>query len=297
MANTPYGDVIYAGSGVFSSGLSAASITVSSGTVSGLTETRLVYAGAGGLLSDSANMTFDGINLHLGTITLGPGGLIDSSGAISFGNENLSTTGEVKGGTGHFGGATHYAEFEADGTLKFNGDATVWKDVNLGSAQVQKPASSAPSVDTFTDNAGGDTDIATLAFGVGDKVGGTFELQHDYAEGTNLVFHVHYQCDAAPTGTDYVAWEIDYTIVRDGATMPAVTNIDSGDDAVDTQYEQIRADWAAIDGTSLLIGDQISFKLARVAAVGDAYAGTAKLKTVGIHYEIDTVGSRAVTTK
>ena len=239
--------------------------------------------------------------------TIGPGGellvcasgsITDSTGAITFGDEDLSTTGEMKAATGHFGdAATNYAAFAADGTLKFHGDATVWKDINLGSAQTQQPASSAPSVTTFLDNAGADTDIATLGFAAGDKVGGTFELQHDYKEGSGIYFHIHFQCDGAPSGTDNVAWEIDYTIVRDDATMAATANISTGDVAIATQYKQYSADWSVVAGTNLLIGDQISFKLTRVAAAGDAYAGECKLKTVGLHYEIDTVGSRTITTK
>jgi len=69
---------------------------------------------------------------------------------------------------------------------------TVWKDINLSSANLQQPASSAPSIDTFLDENGADTDIATFAFGVGDKIGGTFEIQHDYKDGSDFVFHIHF---------------------------------------------------------------------------------------------------------
>jgi hypothetical protein len=200
----------------------------------------------------------------------------------------LTYIGNIAGG--------NYSEFEADGTLQFIGDATVWKDINIGSGFVQLPAASAPSITTFLDNVGADTDIATLEFAVGEKVGSTVELQHDYKEGSDFTFHIHFQCDAAPTGTDYVKWQIDYTIVRDGTTMSPVTSI-TIEVAVDTQYEQVRANWAATTGTGFQIGDQISFKLSRIAAVGDAYTGTAKLKTVGIHYEVDTVGSRTAGAK
>jgi hypothetical protein len=200
----------------------------------------------------------------------------------------LTYIGNIAGG--------NYSEFEADGTLQFIGDATVWKDINIGSGFVQLPAASAPSITTFLDNVGADTDIATLEFAVGEKVGSTVELQHDYKEGSDFTFHIHFQCDAAPTGTDYVKWQIDYTIVRDGTTMSPVTTI-VVEVAVDTQYEQVRASWAATTGTGFQIGDQISFKLSRIAAVGDAYTGTAKLKTVGIHYEVDTVGSRTAGAK
>ena len=174
---------------------------------------------------------------------------------------------------------------------------TVWKDINLSSANLQQPASSAPSIDTFLDENGADTDIATFAFGVGDKIGGTFEIQHDYKDGSDFVFHIHFQADVAPSGTDNVAWELDYTVVRDGSTMDATTNISTGDIVVDTQYQQYLDNWANITGTNFLNGDHISFKLTRVAAVGDAYTGDVKIKTVGMHYQVNTMGSRQPTIK
>lgn len=67
----------------------------------GLTSGRVTYAGTLGLLQDSANFTFDGTNLDVagtgdfGTLTIGSGSITDSSGAISFGNETLTTTGDA----------------------------------------------------------------------------------------------------------------------------------------------------------------------------------------------------------
>ena len=39
------------------------------------------------------------------------------------------------------------------------------------------------------------------------------------------------------------------------------------------------------------------FTLTRVAAAGDVYLGDALIATAGIHYEIDTVGSRQIDAK
>jgi len=47
----------------------------------------------------------------------------------------------------------------------------------------------------------------------------------------------------------------------------------------------------------VIIGDQFMFTLTRVAATGDAYAGDALIETAGIHYQVDTIGSRAIATK
>ena len=202
------------------------------------------------------------------------------------------------------GDTTNYSEFEADGTLEFNGTATVFKDINVGAVMLSRPAASQPDEANYLDEGGGGTGITTLAFAIGEKVSGSFEMQHDYKEGSNLVFHVHWQGIAAPSGTDNVQWRISYTLMRENTTLDAVTTIDTTDTAIDTQYKSFRSNFAAIDGatkgnngSAINIEDQFLFTLERVAATGDAYVGDALVATVGIHYEHDTVGSRTISTK
>ena len=192
---------------------------------------------------------------------------------------------------------TNYTKIEKGGTLEFNGDATVWKDINMGSAQLSRPSSSQPDIESFVDEAGADTGIETYGFAVGEKVHGSFEMQHDYKQGSDFTFHVHWQGIAAPTGTDNVQWRLTYTVMRDGVTLDATTVIDSPDATINTQYMAVRSDFAAIVGTNYLIGDQFLFTLERVASTGDAYSGDALIATAGVHYEIDTVGSRSIVTK
>jgi len=173
----------------------------------------------------------------------------------------------------------------------------VYKDTNMAGAVLSGPVGLRPGVVNFLDSAGADTAIATYGVAVGEVVSGSFELQHDYMEGTDLVFHVHWQGITLPGGgTDNVKWQLTYTIARDGAVVAPVTIIVK-ESAVTTQYAMNRSDFAAITGTSLLIGDQFLFTLARIAASADGYAGEALLATVGIHYQADTLGSRQVTTK
>lgn len=220
---------------------------------------------------------------HLKTIQATTGDFL-----VSDGSGNLSWSKQI-------GDGTNYSEFESDGTYTMVGDATVWKDINLGSAQLAKPASSQPDTDEFKDLNGDDAGIETYAFAVGEKVSGSFELQHDYKEGSDLVFHIHWQGIAAPSGTDNVKWQLIYT-VGDDVALPATTII-VGEGAIDTQYAFHRTDLATIDGSGYGIGDQFLFQLSRIASTGDAYAGDALIATVGLHYEIDTLGSRQITTK
>ena len=174
----------------------------------------------------------------------------------------------------------------------------VYKDINIAGYLLTKPASSYPGVDTFRSAGGVDTTIETYAFALNEMVHGGFELQHDYKEGTDLVFHIHWQGIAAPDGgTDNVQWRLNYIVARDGVTLAAATAIDSPDVAIDTQYRCYRTDFAAIVGTTFKICDQFMFTLTRVAAESDDYAGECLIETAGIHYQVDTLGSRTITAK
>jgi len=217
--------------------------------------------------------------------------LIDGADAVQFRDAAISVSSIADG----------YMDIAADTGVRvtspeFMLQTPVFRDDNFGSSRVTLGAT-APTWTTFLDNLGADTLIDCLAFAVGDEVTWTSELQHDYAEGEDIYLHNHYQCDAAPSGTDQGAWMFYCSIVRDGTTMSPMTAIGTGDDAIDTQYEQVIATTAAIDGSSLLIGDQISIRMVRVAAAGDAYAGTLKLKTAGVHYPVNSMGSKTLLAK
>lgn len=192
---------------------------------------------------------------------------------------------------------TNYFEIETGGFPHLNG-VVAYKDINIAGALLSKPTSSAPGTDTFRSTGGVDTTIETYAFALNEKVHGGFELQHDYKEGTDLLFHVHWQGIAAPAGgTDNVQWRLTYIVARDGVALAAATTIDSPDIAITTQYGNYRNDFGAITGTNFKIGDQFMFTLTRVAAVSDDYAGDCLIQTAGIHYQVDTLGSRTIGTK
>jgi len=226
--------------------------------------------------------------------TDGGAGLVDRVEIDSAGNTKIGDA-----------GTTNYTKVEADGTVEFNGAATVWNDENLGAAFLSKPAASQPDEDNFMDEGGVDTGITTLAFAIGEKASGSFEIPHSYKNGSDFTFHVHWQGITAPAGgTDNVQWRLTYTLQRDDQTLDAVTVIDSSDSAIDAQYKFIRTDIVVIDGSTkgnnggnVLMGDQFLFTLERVAATADDYAGDALVATIGIHYEQDTVGSREILTK
>jgi len=122
------------GDGV-SSGISASATVISlvapniSGTVAG-TQTAAT-------ITTLATTTVNGTTLNGGTLALAAGSITDSSGAISFGNENLTTTGTLGVGaittTGAFKGADGYtignASVAAVMTLASSGIVTFADDI------------------------------------------------------------------------------------------------------------------------------------------------------------------------
>ena len=194
------------------------------------------------------------------------------------------------------GGTTNYSQFESDGTVVFYGTATVFNDANVGGLALGGPASSLPNEEKFVDENGADTGVYTYGFAIGENVDGSIEIPHDYKEGSDIVFHVHWQGITAPTGTDNVKWQLKYTVAQIDETLNAMTTIviETG---IDVQYDFKLSSFAAITGTDFNIGDQFIFSLERIAASANEYAGDALIATVGLHYECDTAGSRAILSK
>jgi len=174
-------------------------------------------------------------------------------------------------------------------------EVPVYNDANVGGMAMRAGATT-PPVTQLVDNLGANTGIYGLGFAVNDEANGSIEIPHDYKEGTDLSFHVHWGANANPSGTDYVKWQLTYTVIRGGATTPPATVI-SVEVAYATQYDNKFSTFADITGTNFKIGDQFTFNLKRIASVGDAYAGVAILQTVGFHYQCDTSGSRQILAK
>lgn len=175
-------------------------------------------------------------------------------------------------------------------------EVPVYNDANVGGL-VLRTGGTAPGVVEWLDNDGDATGIYTIGFANGEQGSGSIEIPHDYKEGTNLTFHIHYGINDAPTGTDNIRFDLIYNVQRDGTTFVDATTIDSTDVAVDTQYKTGRIDFTAITGTNFKIGDQFNFTIKRTTAAGDAFSGEVLIQTLGFHYQCDTLGSRQIGTK
>jgi hypothetical protein len=267
-------------SGGVTLGDNVADAHVLNGSLTGIANGNITLQGTGTVTSGSGGFI-------VGNTTLLDGSLTDTDNDFtlsSAGTLLLTATTETNIGTG-----ANYTTFETDGTLEFNGNATVWEDVNIDLSPLltggTKPGFSAP----------GTTGIRLLAFAVGEEVEGTLEIPHSYKLSSTITPHINWVNIGAPTGTDYVEWQLEYFIVDAEGIVGAASTIVTGDVAVDTDDERVDANFSTFSHATL--GGQIGFKLSRIAADGDAYAGECGVLTFGFHYEIDTVGSRQITTK
>lgn len=195
-----------------------------------------------------------------------------------------------------FGTVTDNTTFEADGTLKMNGAATVWDDTNISLTPPAGQSSALPAVVAIN----GDAYLSCYAFSgtnsTPDQISGSIEIPHSYKEGSNIQFHVHWAPTTANVGN--VVWQLRYAWYNHlgtpvGATIQTTTVATTSGVAWQEQT-------SAFDlvGTGKTMGSRLVFTLFRDPVnAGDTYAFNAATYDMGIHVEKDTLGSRQITTK
>jgi hypothetical protein len=126
------------------------------------------------------------------------------------------------------------------------------------------------------------------------------QIPHSYAEGTNIIPHVHFIPQSGTIGQT-VNWTLDYVWVNIGATIPAsVTSITRTYTTVagDTN-KHIMLDIpnsSGISGTGKTISSQLICRLWRDVSV-DTWNGNVCLLAVDFHFQVNSLGSLGVTTK
>lgn len=195
------------------------------------------------------------------------------------------------------GGTTNYSKFESDGTLEFNGDATVWDDLRTPANNVRAlPGQEATWVSyksglvlNFASNA--DQGIAFNA-----------QLPHKYKIGSDIEFHIHMVLPTAGGGgaDENVKFDLTHAwsnidgLVPNATTVSATRNVK--DDAANTHYLMEIA--GTIDGSGITdVSSMLICSLTRDVSVTNDYTGAVYVMEVDFHYIIDTVGSRTELSK
>jgi hypothetical protein len=129
-----------------------------------------------------------------------------------------------------------------------------------------------------------------------DILYGCVEFQHDYKEGTDIEVHIHWSPSSTNTGNCRFTYE--YTIANRNSAFSVdttLTALQAGSGVVN-QHQYLTM--GTISGVGRKIGDMICFAIARTGSdAADTFTGNAFVHSIGIHYEVDTCGSRTRSAK
>lgn len=194
------------------------------------------------------------------------------------------------------GGAVNYTEFEVDGTIKFNGDATVWDDVYPLSVDTATGAS-APSFTVYNGTLRayefvGAATLKDLHIG--------FQLPHSYKEGSSIIPHLHLYIPNDVSGGD-IYFQMDYTwtnIDQTGAVTPLTLNGTITRSAGQGIANNAVLSFGTISGVGKTISSLLMCRIYRDPTVGqDTFGSSVWLKGADVHFEMDTIGSRTANAK
>ena len=184
----------------------------------------------------------------------------------------------------------NYTEFEADGTLEANGDATTYDDWAVSASLAIQGQSSEPDYD-FT-NLGllfPNNDTGEIAYIVS-------QMQHRKQMDSPIYYHVHYIQSAAAQPT----FKLDYKFYNNGAAVPGSwTTISTGSGTGASKgiftypgsgsIMQIATFPAITPPTSETVSANIDVKFYRD---DNDIEADVLVKYIDFHYVIDTQGSR-----
>jgi hypothetical protein len=212
---------------------------------------------------------------------------IIDEGAGVFRIQQQAGTGKVR--IGSASPSADYTEFETDGTMRMVGNATVFKDIVIPIVD-RSAGSNRPSLSPFIGN------IQAYSFAVNDIVYCDFiELPHDWKEGSEIEFHLHWATSKSYSVEEKLQWELFFTTANMGEVFPSQTTLTKevvipiGTASLQHFYTSM----GTFDTTGLKIGAVMGLTVRRIAkTAGGVESAAPYLLDVGIHYEADTIGSR-----
>jgi hypothetical protein len=208
-------------------------------------------------------------------------------------------------GTTTLGTATDNTTIEADGTMKFNGNATVWNDLNVYPDATSRGSSNPPTwgggSSTYFKNDGASSQGVFLwmfSSSTEQELYFTIQIPHPYKVGTTLYPHVHWTTKTGtPSGTN-VVWGFEYTVVAIGGVFGNTTTI-TGNTVIASigtpsgTGQHLITSLGTISGTGIGISTILVCRVFRKTAdANDTFGNEVGFLGFDIHYEADTSGSR-----
>lgn len=193
-----------------------------------------------------------------------------------------------------------YTAIEADGTIEFNGDATVWDDLRVPLQRGRVAGGNNPDFIQFATDGAASNGVYVYSFDDGEEIFFSVQMPHGWKVGSTIYPHLHWSPSSDVDPADNVGIYLEYVWADIGEDFGNTTII--GQDVStgvnnDKNHLIHNFDDAGISGAGHTLSSILHCRFYRAAAVGDNYADPIWAHEVDFHYEIDTVGSRQVTTK
>ena len=212
---------------------------------------------------------------------------------------DLFADGGVRIGDSSAGAPTSFSKFEPDGTLEFNGEATVFEDIPISLSSARVPAANAPTWSGFIGN------LNTYTYGLNDFQEFSTEIEHSYKESSDIEFHIHGATNGLEGVDKTIKFEIEYELVNPN-TINGLGGVYTG---TTTMNGEMIIPASTADKTSFVLdigientgnflqGASVVGRVRRIASTGTEPVSDPFVVQVGIHIEQDTVGSRTELTK
>ena len=186
-----------------------------------------------------------------------------------------------------------YIVIKGNKSISLQGDATQWNDLKFPAENAQINPVTAKPVFNY------DSPSFTFARSGNETIVGIGQFGHDYALGTDIEAHFHWEQTAAGTPK----FQLDYKWYDNGEAIPAFTAITTDSAANVFTYTSgtigQMCDFPTIDGSSIGgVSSMFIWKLTRLdTASGDTYTADVTLTEFDVHYQIDAFGSNDEYTK
>jgi hypothetical protein len=201
----------------------------------------------------------------------------------------LDANGDTDGAL-YLGGTTNGVKIIKGGELTLLGTATVWNDINMSLVTAKVPAANFPAWAAFSAN------LNSYTFAINDYADiSTAEILHQYKEGSDLGIHIHLVTNGLNNAT---ARKVKYTIYYSWGDMDEVMGAEASLTAEATIAANVAdrthlfLDMGDITGENYKIESLLKLRVKRIAGTGTEPAVDPFVEQVGIHYEIDALGSK-----
>lgn len=192
-------------------------------------------------------------------------------------------------------GSGNFSQFEEDGTLVANGDATVFDDIFIGFSGARVPAANQPSWTTFVGN------LNQYTFDVNDYLElSATEIEHSYKEGSDIEIHIHWATNGTDVSDRTVKWEVEYSIanmITGAFSSSTVVSVEDTIPAGTADRTHFYTNISEITGTGFKIGANFIARVRRIASSGTEPSSDPFGLMLGLHVEKDTIGSRQESSK